>query len=317
MAVTGAPAIGLIVVGGYLGSGKTSLVNHVLEHAGGRRLAVLVNDFGQINVDEALIASRSDDVIALANGCVCCTLGGTLASTLIRIGDQDPRPDYLVIESSGVSDPAKIAQIGLLDRAYDLDSVIVTVDAEQIEQQLGDRYVGDMVAQQIRGAHLVLLNKTDLVDSATRDRCLGLLKDLGGRKKVVETVNGALAPELFVADLPAPGRTSGFMSQAGQTRFPEFDSFCLETGDFASREQIKAVLERLPECVLRAKGIVYLQDEARTAFSVHVVGRRVTVRPFVPALESARSSLVFIGLRSGLDREAVEAALGILPQDPH
>jgi G3E family GTPase len=283
----------------------------MLEHAGGRRLAVLVNDFGQVNVDEALIASRSDDVIALANGCVCCTLGGELASTLIRISTRDPRPDYLVIESSGVSDPAKIAQIGLLDKAYELDSVIVTVDAEQVEQQVRDRYVGDMVAQQIRGAHLVLLNKTDLVDPPTRDRCLGLLKDLGGRQKVIETVNGAMAPELFFADFPVPGRAPGFIDLGGKSSFPQFDSFCLETGDFASLEQLEDTLGRLPESVLRAKGIVYLDDDARTSFSVHVVGRRMTVRPFPSAVSGVRSSLVFIGVRRNLDRGMIETALGI------
>jgi Ni2+-binding GTPase involved in maturation of urease and hydrogenase len=114
------PPIPLVVLGGYLGAGKTTLLNHVLSNAGQRRVAVLVNDFGDINIDAALIRERTDDVINLENGCVCCSIGGRLVDALVKISARPARPELLIIEASGVSDPVKIAQIGLLDRAFRL-----------------------------------------------------------------------------------------------------------------------------------------------------------------------------------------------------
>ena len=128
--------IPMVVVGGYLGAGKTTLLNRLLERADGLRVAVLVNDFGEINIDAALIRTRSSDVLQLENGCICCSIGGRLAEALAAVGARPDRPDLLVIEASGVSDPVRIAQVGMLDPALQLNAILVAVDVQDVDEQL-------------------------------------------------------------------------------------------------------------------------------------------------------------------------------------
>src|SRR5258708_32936633 len=96
----------ILLVTGFLGAGKTTIVNHILAHANGRRIAAVVNDFGAINIDAELIAGASDGVVSLTNGCICCSLEGDLLRTLAAILRRDPRPDHILIETSGLADPA-------------------------------------------------------------------------------------------------------------------------------------------------------------------------------------------------------------------
>ena len=98
------------VIGGYLGAGKTTLVNHLLRHAGGRRIAVLVNDFGALPIDADLIEARDGDLLAIAGGCVCCSYGSDLMDALAALLERSPRPDHLVIETSGVALPGSVAR---------------------------------------------------------------------------------------------------------------------------------------------------------------------------------------------------------------
>jgi G3E family GTPase len=113
-----------------LGAGKTTVVNRILQAPYGKRIAVLVNDFGAVNIDARLVRARNDDVIELDNGCICCTIGGALVDALTRVAARRERPDVLLIEASGVSDPAKIAQIGLLNGAFRLTSVLACAQKE-------------------------------------------------------------------------------------------------------------------------------------------------------------------------------------------
>src|SRR5580693_3293971 len=107
-------SVPVVLVAGFLGAGKTTVVNHLLANAGGMRIAAVVNDFGAINIDAELIAGASDGVVSLANGCICCSLEGDLLRTLASILRRTPRPDAILIETSGVADPADIVR-NLLD----------------------------------------------------------------------------------------------------------------------------------------------------------------------------------------------------------
>jgi G3E family GTPase len=158
----------LTVIGGFLGAGKTTLLKHLLENAEGRRLAVLINDFGALNIDASLIKASGADSIELSNGCVCCSLGDDLVNQLIALEKNASKFDHVLIEASGVGDPWKIAQIGMVAGAYRLDSVIVVIDIETVIANLADDLISDSIIRQVARADIVVANKTDCVKSEER-----------------------------------------------------------------------------------------------------------------------------------------------------
>ena len=131
------------VVAGYLGAGKTTLINELLRHDHGRRLAVLVNDFGAVNIDAALIADHDGQTISLKNGCVCCSIADELGDALDRVLALEPAPDQIVIEASGVADPANVAAYGQGWPGCRLDAVVVLADAETVQAKSRDQFVGE------------------------------------------------------------------------------------------------------------------------------------------------------------------------------
>src|ERR1700684_2972288 len=158
-------SVPILLVAGFLGAGKTSVVNHLLAHAEGKRIAAVVNDFGAINIDAELISGASDGVVSLANGCICCSLEGDLLRTLATLLRRDPRPELIVIETSGVADPADIVRT-LMDpviwREAPLETVLCVVDATIAVAKLDDA----LLRSQIRAADVIALSKTDLAEAA-------------------------------------------------------------------------------------------------------------------------------------------------------
>ena len=128
----------LSVIGGYLGAGKTTLINQLLTGDHGRRLAVLVNDFGAINIDAALLQSASEDTIALTNGCVCCTMSGDLFYAIGDMLDRQPRPEHILVEASGIADPAKIAAVALAEPDLSYAGIVTVVDGQTAGDLLAD-----------------------------------------------------------------------------------------------------------------------------------------------------------------------------------
>lgn len=152
------------IFGGYLGAGKTTLVNHLLRHADGLRFTVLVNDFGDLPIDADLIESRDDNIISIAGGCVCCSFGSDLIGALFSIRDMDPRPDHLFIEASGVALPGMVAESISLVADFKLDSIVVLADAENVHQRSQQKYSADTIFRQLSAADLIVLNKCDLAN---------------------------------------------------------------------------------------------------------------------------------------------------------
>lgn len=300
-----AAPIPLVVLGGYLGAGKTTLLNYVLSHLDQQRVAVLVNDFGDINIDAALIRERTDDVINLENGCICCSIGGRLVDTLLKIGARPERPELLIIEASGVSDPQKIAQIGMLDRDFRLSSIVVVVDAERIGATLDDPYVGDIVRRQVAVATALVLTKTDLVSEREKAAVSDMLSTLSQGTLQIEAVSGAIPMGLILDAHVAPRhRTQQLLAQSVSSRAHHRDicSFSFRSRERFQRDRLKDVFRhRSSAVVLRAKGVVWLSGAA-TAHELHVVGSRIMLTPFGGA-EPNESKIVLIGRFSDEDEQ--------------
>lgn len=304
------PPIPLVVLGGYLGAGKTTLLNHVLANAGQRRVAVLVNDFGDINIDAALIRERTDDVINLENGCVCCSIGGRLVDALVKISARPERPELLIIEASGVSDPVKIAQIGLLDRAFRLVGIIVAVDAERIGATLLDPYVGDIVRRQIAGATALVLNKTDLVSEQQKVVATEAVLTLATTSILLESANGSIPLALiFDASVVPRHRTSGlaFAASGHVNSHQDICSFSFRSDFRLDRKKLRDVFRNLSVPLLRAKGIVWLDQDASPQ-ELHVVGGRILITPFA-GRAAGESTIVLIGRFSDEDERTVKRCL--------
>jgi G3E family GTPase len=300
--------IDLAVIGGYLGAGKTTVVNHLLEAPHGKRIAVLVNDFGSVNIDARLVRARSDDVIELDNGCICCTIGGALVDALARLAAREERPDLLLVEASGVSDPAKIAQVGLLNGAFRLTAVLVVVDAPEVVRTLVDPLVGAMAQQQIDSASAVIVTKLDLIAPEARERAVSDVRALAATDIVVAADHGRVPLALlFDANVP-PARAladAGRWQQhrplaAGANAFPAFASVALAAPGVLDKARLRAWLKALPRTILRAKGFVRVADaEGRVSTRVcQVAARRLRMTP-PPQSEHAEEGtagiLVFIG----------------------
>ncbi|WP_042339799.1 CobW family GTP-binding protein [Paraburkholderia ferrariae] len=300
--------IDLAVIGGYLGAGKTTVVNHLLEAPHGKRIAVLVNDFGAVNIDARLVRARSDDVIELDNGCICCTIGGALVDALARLAAREARPDLLLIEASGVSDPAKIAQVGLLNGAFRLTAVLVVVDAPEVVRTLVDPLVGAMAQQQIDSASAVIVTKLDLIAPEARERAVSDVRALAATDIVVAADHGRVPLALlFDANVPLTraladaGRWQQHRPLAGgASAFPAFSSVALAAPGVLDKARLRAWLKALPRTILRAKGFVRVADaEGRvSARACQVAARRLRMTPpprSEHAEEDTAAVLVFIG----------------------
>ncbi len=290
-----------LVIGGYLGSGKTTLVNHLLRHANGQRIAVMVNDFGELAIDADLILGADGDVLSLTGGCVCCSFGADLVGTLAQLAHRDPAPDVILIETSGVGLPAAVARSARLAAGVQVDGIIGICDATTIREQSAHRHVGDTVRQQLADADLLLLNKTDLLDVAATQELRSWLHDEHPRTPVVSTVRSAVDPAVVLgvqalSGIPALGQTprmqrvSKLAADLFASRFQRFD----EPVDVRA---LGSKLSAEGSSVVRAKGM--LRDIGGDVLLLQVVGRRVDVCA-VPTTASTASigQLLVISLQS-------------------
>jgi G3E family GTPase len=186
------------LIGGYLGAGKTTLVNHLLRNAGGRRLAVLVNEFGSLPIDADLIVAREDNLISISGGCICCSFGSDLVAALIDLKKRGNAIDHLLIETSGVALPGSIVQSLSLLPDLVLDGVIVLADAETIEARSRDRYMSDTVLGQLADADIILLNKIDLVSQQRADAISSWLTVTAPGARVLSVRNANLPLDVII-----------------------------------------------------------------------------------------------------------------------
>lgn len=179
------PQIPVTLLTGFLGAGKTTLLNRILTQNQGRRYAVVVNEFGEIGIDGDLIVQASEEMIQLSNGCICCTVRGDLARAVTELTSRSDRFDALIVESTGLADPAPIVQTFLADDTMRersrLDAVIALVDVKHLPLQLRDSPVAEA---QIAFADIVILNKADLVDNEGHELARHLIKEINPGARV-------------------------------------------------------------------------------------------------------------------------------------
>lgn len=203
-------SISFTVIGGFLGAGKTTVLNHVLSSPDIPRLAVLVNDFGAINLDASLIASQHGETMALTNGCVCCSIGDDLSAALIQVLQAQPPFDGIVVEASGVSDPWRIAQIGLADPDIRLDGVVVLIDATALLQQARDPRLADSLQAQVGHADLLVVNKSSQATEANRAAIAAWCQQHAPSATVIWTDHGVVDPDVVLGNWAAqrPARSA-------------------------------------------------------------------------------------------------------------
>ncbi len=273
------------VVGGYLGAGKTTLVNRLLSDAHGRRVVVLVNDFGDIAVDAALIEADDGDTISFANGCVCCSLADGFAAALGRLREQAHRFDHVVVEVSGVGNPRSVAQWGRTP-GFSLDAVLVLADATAIERQLDDPYVGETVVAQLAAADLIVLTKLDLADPAVATVARVAIAAHSDAPVVAGLVGFDAVLSATTGAAPVPEGTAPHV--AHQTRTIRVDRPI-------TREELDAFLADRPRGVVRVKGILRL-TAPDVAVVVQVVGRRSEITPAPAGAGDRPAALVAVAL---------------------
>jgi len=302
-------SIAITIIGGYLGAGKTTLVNHLLQRAGVGsqygRVAVLVNDFGDVNIDEALISEVSEDTIKLTNGCICCSLVEGLAMALDGLRQLEDPPERLVIETSGVADPTQLAAYAQIP-GFHLDAIIVLADAETVRKRARDKYVGDLVRQQLAAADIVGLNKVDLVDTETADDLKRWLQGMIPGAVVVPVANAAIDPEVLFANTTPP--RAGVVSDGPANTPPAtvhheqlFESFSWQSDRSLSRAELDRWLAELGDDVVRVKGFVTVSDQPETHLVVQRVGSRVNVHRSDQVLSGFSAELVLIRLKGATE----------------
>jgi cobalamin biosynthesis protein CobW len=332
------------IVTGFLGAGKTSLVRHLLASAAGHRLAIIVNEFGELGIDRELLLGCGDetcadeDIVELANGCLCCTVADDFLPTLTRLIDRAEPPGHIVVETSGLALPKPLVQAFAwpeIRTRLTVDGVVTVIDAaaaaagrfasdpEAVARQRAadpaidhDNPLEEVFGDQLACADLVILNKTDLV---ARGRLAALRCDINARLrpgvKLIDAIEGRVAPAVALGlaasaedDLAARPSCHDLN---GEHDHDDFDSFVVERGPVADETAFRGRLAALIRAhdVLRVKGFLDVPGRDRRLV-VQAVGDRVEQhfdRSWLPG-ERPASRLVVIG-KKGIDRSKVSAML--------
>ncbi|TNE36826.1 MAG: GTP-binding protein [Alphaproteobacteria bacterium] len=282
------------LLSGYLGAGKTTLVNHLLAGDHGRRIAVLVNDFGEINIDAALIETKEENAISLSNGCVCCSITDDLGAALDALLARDIRPEHILLEASGVADPARLARHAGNWPGVELDAILTAADVETIKTRAEDKFVGTLVKSQLRAADLILLTKTDIVPPEEVAEVEGWIRGLSPRAQVIRKGAEGLADILL---LGPPLREAGTAISDMPPATGALHTASLQLPEPVTEPELLARLTNLPDSIHRVKG--FFRDSASGRMRLlQRVGSRTSISK---APEGALSGLVLIAAGTARD----------------
>lgn len=307
--------IPVTLITGFLGAGKTTLVNNMLRDAQGLRLAVLVNDFGAVNIDAELIETSAEEVISLKNGCICCSLTGGLLAAINGVLRRADTPDAIIIEGSGIAEPFEVASAlsdPELQRYAPLDGIVTVVDATGICDLDGEAL--NIAIRQIAMADLVLLNKTDLIDEQKLELAENKLKQIAPDAKLVRSQNSDV-PLSVLLGLAFKGLATNFQCDSVElSKGPletAFESFVIERFEPIGAQKLHDLISQLPERVYRVKGVIHLAERPEVRCILQSTGKRAAItigeawRDRNPC-----SQIVFIAAKGALTQSFVENRLG-------
>ena len=324
----------ITIITGFLGSGKTTLLNQILQNKEDLKVAVLVNEFGDINIDSQLLISTDDDMMELSNGCICCTINDGLVDAVYRVLERDDRIDYMVIETTGVADPLPIVLTFLGTELRDLtsiDSILTLVDADAFNSE---HFQSEAALKQITYGDIILLNKTDLVGEEKLVELEHFIQDNKVGAKILRTCHGKVAlPLILDVDLTPKDEYSSLIEEDSHEHHHHHEhdhdhdhhhhehhdhhSNHLENDGFVSISfqsdkpfdvhQFETFLnEKMPENVFRAKGILWFSDsELRHIFQLS--GPRYQLNADEWSTKNRQNQLVFIG--RNLDKNEIYSQL--------
>lgn len=321
-------AIATTVLSGFLGAGKTTLLNRILQGDHGKRIAVLVNDFGEINIDAQLVVGVEGETVSLQNGCICCSIRDDLLSEMLRLSERDPAPEHIVIEASGVSDPVAVANTlmsaQMMGRLV-LDAIIIVVDAEQLTSLSGPDQV--LAIDQIGVADIVVLNKIDLVDEQQREKVKReFIRQIVPDARIFETSYADVPLELLLGiGLFEPTRllerdardvhVHGESTEQHHHEHEHDHSLIFSTWNWRSfspvrLKKLERAVNQLPTAIYRAKGVFQVADDPSRRAVLQVVGRRVWLEMGPPwGEELPYSNFVVIGTNKGFNPDAMQTLL--------
>jgi G3E family GTPase len=313
------------IITGFLGSGKTTLLNHILSNRQDLKVAVLVNEFGDINIDSQLLISIEEDMMELSNGCICCTINEDLVEAVYKVMEKDI--DYLIIETTGVADPAPIAITFLGTELRDmthLDSILTVVDAETFTPEHFD---SEAARQQLVYSDIVILNKTDLVTPAQVEQAEQYIATIKQGARIIRAERGGIPlPLILGVELSTPAKNRELMEQQEASEHHHYDyshdghhhhSHHLENDGFVSisftserpfdiNKFDRFIRELMPKSVFRAKGILWFTcSEQRHIFQLS--GPRFDVSGEDWRNHNRQNQLVFIGRQ--LDGDEIKTEL--------
>ena len=301
------------------------------------RVGVLVNDFGAVNIDAELVVGVDGNMISLANGCVCCQIRDDLTESVIALIARPETVEYILLEASGVADPAGIfmtfSDPGLRDRIR-LDSVTCVVDADQVFAHPEYPPLLDLKLRQVGFADMLILNKVGLAGPTQLGKVRAWLDDHFSRLRIVETDYCQVPYQILLgvgrfdparADLNAPAVEPSCAGPAcrddhhGRDHAKAFSTWSYETDEPLALEALRETLRKLPGTVYRAKGVIYTTDVPRRRAVLQVVGRRVDISIQGEwSRRAPRTQIVAIGAAGGIDASLLEKTFAscISPSSP-